>query len=194
MHRTILLLVPLALMAACADEAPTDPSIDIMPSETAESASSSVLRYDGTVLITTQDLQAGLRIVIGLPDNPRDFRLCGGAEGPDSAQYQQSGIDREAVQVLARAESVNVHVYQRSTYRGVCASTPLAQGEGRLVYTDNDFFGSENPRHNSFGFSLHADVVFADGSAGTVHARNQFVVDGDGRFNQVVNFIDLQQR
>lgn len=195
MHRNILLSAPLAFMAACADTPPTAPADERMyADEIAAASEGGVVRFEGTVLIFTQDPAADLRLFIGLPDDPRQLPQCGGTATFDSINYQRSGIDRDAIQVLARAEGVNVHLYRRSTYRGVCVTAPLAQGEGRLVYTDNDYFGSENPRHNSFGFSLLADVAFADGGAGTVHARNQIIIDGSGAFNTVVNFIDLDRR
>lgn len=191
MQRTFSYLVLLSTLAACAETSPTD-----MPARQATiqamDAAPAVYRYEGTVLIATQDPSADLRLIIGLPTVPQQSVLCGGSETFDMASYQESGIDRDAIQALARSGDINVHVYRRSTYAGVCRTTPLAQGTGQLVYTDNDLYGSENPRRNSFGFSLHANVTLAAGGDATVHAENRFVVNSDGTFNMVVNFIELR--
>ncbi len=195
MYRRISFLFALAALAsACSETTSPDASLNPAQNVSLETGSAEVYRDERTVLIGIQDPAADLRLFIGLPADPRQLPQCGGTEGFDTMLYQEVGLSPEPVQVLARSGDVNVHVYRRSTYLGVCRTTPLAQGTGRLVYTDNDFYGSANPRNNSFGFSLHADVTFTAGGGGAVLARSQIVVGNDGTFNSLVNFIQLSQK
>ena len=143
-----------------------------------------VLRFSAGFATGIQDPGTGLVAVAGLPDDPTQDILCGGTEPIASADFQEVGLLQEVIHSLAVGGDVNIHVYDRSTFQNTCVSTPIAQGTGRVMYTDNDRFVS-GTRANTWGFRFQGPVTLATGETTNLEAHNRFIVSPSGEFRLI---------
>ncbi|MEA2766674.1 MAG: hypothetical protein QOK07_3078 [Gemmatimonadaceae bacterium] len=183
----------LAVLAlACSGDPSAPPTANLHPSLAAATSASepNVIRFRDQFAVGVFDPEADLVAFAGLPSNPDDLRDCGGVESFQSADYQFVGVLQRAVKALVVNGNTNLHVFRYSTFVG-CGSVPIAQGTGRVMYTDSDIFYSGG-KNDAWGFRMEGTVTFANGS-GTAHlvAHNRFQIKPDGSFRQIFRDVKL---
>jgi hypothetical protein len=132
-----------------------------------------VLRSGGRVISAFFDLEQDMLVVAGAPEDPMTDRLCGGSALRQFVPVQWVGDFDDIVKQLAMLDAINILVYQPipATPAGaLCATEPIASGTGRLLRTDNDFFGAFG-RANAVLEMLHGTVTLADGGLARLLAR-----------------------
>jgi hypothetical protein len=197
MKRSLALaaLIP-ALFLACNDApagpdlAPTAPRFDFLngPSELPN-----IFRYETQFFVFIFDPQTGLIGLAGAPDDPRQAVPCGGTEPFAIVAVQEAGVIQDVLHGLVVGPEVNLHVYDFATFVNACVSTPIAQGTGRVMYTDNDFFNT-GPGANAWGFRMHGTVTLATGGDAQLTAHNRFIIYPNGEFLRIHRMVRLSNQ
>jgi hypothetical protein len=172
-RRPLLTLAALSLFgSACADApsaplasvgAPAAPRLGIA---NAPAEAGNVLRYSenlyGFFLV---DAESGLILVSGAPTVPSNYWMCpGGTEGTSTRTYQDVRLRDGVVRRLVVGKDVTLTVYRYSDFVGgdplsfICGATPIATGTGRVMLTDNDYYGTAG-RVNTAGIRMHGTVT-----------------------------------
>lgn len=150
-----------------------------------------VIRYGANFAFGIQDPATNLIAFAGLPANPRNFVSCGGTELASVADVQNAGVRQEVIHALVKADDVALHVYDRAAYRGICVSTPIASGVGRLAYVDNDR-DVTGEGANSWGFRMNGAVtLLLEGTSAHLEAHNRFIIWPDGSFRRIYRQVRL---
>ena len=188
--RATLALLALSLFAC--DQPPTaispvGPRLDFLEGPT---TLPNVFRTEANIGISVPDPESGLLVFAGLPNPPSSLIRCGGTVPFDPVSIQTSGQLRDVLQDLRIARDITISVFQLSSFRGPCASTPFAIGEGKAMRTDNDLFTSLT-RANTFAMRVVGDVTGGDGQRYHVNADLRFVVLPDFSFKTVVQSVNL---
>lgn len=136
------------------------------------------------------DFQTGLLAWIGLPTDPTADVGCGGDQELPLVPLQAAGW-LQALNVLAVAKEINIHVYDLNNFEDTCFSPPIAAGTGHMVYTDNDFFNTGTGA-NAFGLEIGGILTSVPGGepvrvTGTVRSLNM----PDGSFQRVTAHLSL---
>jgi hypothetical protein len=99
-------------------------------------------------------------------------------------------VVQRAIKALVVNGNANLHVFRYSTFVG-CGSVPIAQGTGRVMYTDSDAFYTGG-KNDAWGFRMEGTVTFANGG-GTAHlvAHNRFQIQPDGTFRRIFRDVKL---
>ena len=166
--------------------APLQPRLDL----TTGAEFPNVLRFQSAFVFAVQDPETDLIAIAGLPDDPTQGPGCGGSEPLSIADIQWAGVRQEVIHALAKGDDVNLHVYQLSTFQGPCRSSPIAVGEGRITYVDNDRFLS-GTRANTWGFRMGGTVSLAGGGSAHLMAHNRFLILPDGTFSRIFRQVRL---
>jgi hypothetical protein len=172
-RRPFLILASVSLFAsACADTpsapvssigAPTAPRLGLA---NAPAESGNVLRYtDNLYGIFIADPESGLILVSGAPTVPSNYWMCpGGTEGTSTTTHQEVVTRDGVVRKIVVGKDVTLTVYRYSDFVGgdplsfICGATPIATGTGRVMLTDNDYYGTAG-RVNTAGIRMHGTVT-----------------------------------
>jgi hypothetical protein len=149
-----------------------------------------VVRFQLEFVVSIQDPETDLYAFAGLPDDPAQSAFCGGTEPFAILDFQDAGIRKGAIHSVGTGVDVNLDVYQRSTFVDPCVSTPIAEGEGRLMYVDNDAFLT-GTAGVSWGFRMGGDVTLVGGESAHLMAHNHFLIHPDGTFRRVFRQVRL---
>jgi len=185
------LFLPLLALACSGD--PTAPrTADLHPSFAVASSAAepNVIRFSDQFAVAIFDPETDLVAIAGLPADPMQSVACGGTEPFAFADFQFVGVLQDAIKALVKGDPVNLHVYRFSTFEDICVSTPIAQGVGRVMYTDNDIFftGGGN---NAWGFRMEGPVTLASGGTSNLMAHNRFQIMPDGSFRRIFRQVRL---
>jgi hypothetical protein len=192
MRPSPLLLVSSFALACAVDStsppsAPLNPRLDVAP---AAPEFPNVVRFQDQFVVSIQDPETDLIAFAGLPDDPTQSAFCGGTEPFAIVDFLDTGVRKGAFHSVGVGEDVNLHVYQRSTFVSPCVSSPIAVGEGRLMYVDNDVALSGDAGA-SWGFRMGGDVTLVGGGSAHLMAHNRFQVLPDGTFRRVFRQVRL---
>jgi hypothetical protein len=152
-----------------------------------------VFRVKGEFAVGILDDETDLIAIAGLPANPLQLVDCGGPEGVQVADWQFVGDKiQAAIKALVKLDPANLFVYRLSTFVDPCVSTPLAQGTGRVMYTDSDIFytGGGN---DAWGFRMEGTVTLATGGTAHLLAHNRFQIKPDGSFRRIFRHVTLNR-
>ena len=182
-----------ALLFACSDApagpdpAPAAPRFSFLngPDELPN-----VFRFETEFVVLIFDPVTGLVALAGAPDDPSEAVPCGGTEPFAFVAVQEAGVIQDVLHGLVVGPEVNLHVYDFATFVDPCVSTPIAQGTGRVMYTDNDLFNA-GPGANSWGFRMHGDVTLLSGERAHLVASNHFIIWPDGTFSRIYRRVRL---
>lgn len=197
MKRSLALaaLIP-ALFLACSDvpagpdPAPAAPRFNFL---NGPSQLPNVVRYQDQFFVFIFDPETGLIALAGAPDDPREAFLCpGGTEPFALVAVQDAGLIQDVIHALVVGPEVNLHVYDFATFTNACVSTPIAQGTGRVMYTDNDRFATGS-RTNAWGFRMHGEVTLASNGDAHLVAHNRFTFR-DGEFRLIHRMVRLSNQ
>jgi hypothetical protein len=182
----------LALLALACSGDPTAPRTpDLHPSFDVAPNVPNVFRVRGEFATGILDTETDLIAIAGLPANPKDLVDCGGAELLQIANWQFVGDKLQAaIKALVKLDPANLVVYRLSTFVDLCVSTPLAQGTGRVMYTDSDIFytgGGED----SWGFRMEGTVTLASGGTAHLLAHNRWQIQTDGTVRRIFRQVKL---
>jgi hypothetical protein len=190
--RSIPALSLAVLALACSGDPSAPPTANLHPSLAAANspAEANVIRFRDQFAVGIFDPEDDLVAWAGLSSNPDDLADCGGVEPYQSADIQWVGVLQRAVKALVVNSDANLHVFRLSTFVG-CGSVPIAQGKGRLMYTDSDAFYTGG-KNDAWGFRMEGTVTFADGS-GTAHlvAHNRWQINPDGTMRLIFRDVKL---
>lgn len=184
--RPVPLLFLALLSLACAGDPTTPPSHPIQHSSVAQyssvaassAAEPNVIRFADEFAVGIYDPEADLVAWAGLPSNPDNLIGCGGTEPYQSGDFQFVGVLHDAIRALVKADHVNLHVFRLSTFGG-CGSVPIAQGVGRLMYTDSDIFW-DGEGNDTWGFRMEGTVALASGGTAHLVAHNRWQIQPNG--------------
>ena len=191
--RTAVAALLIFAAIACAGDptrpefSPRGPSLNVAG---AADDAPNVWRYQAEFAFGIQDPETDLTAFAGLPHNPRESVQCGGAEPFAIADFHDAGVQQGVIHRLVEASSVNLHVYRRSTFRGFCVSTPIAQGTGRMMVNDNDVFVTGSGA-NAWGFRMEGRVALVSGGDAALMAHNRFLILPDGSFRRIFRMVRL---
>lgn len=149
-----------------------------------------VVRFQDQFVFSIQDPETDLIAFAGAPDDPAQAVPCGGDQPFAIVDFQDAGVRQGVIHRLVTGDDVNLHVFRLSTFVSPCVSIPIAVGEGRLMYVDNDTFLS-GTRANSWGFRMGGDVTLVGGGSAHLIAHNRFQVLPDGTFRRVFRQVRL---
>jgi hypothetical protein len=190
--RPSLLLLATSFALGCAVDstgplsAPLHTRLDVT---TAGPEFPNVVRFQDQFVVSIQDPATDLIVFAGLPDDPTQSDICGGDEPFGIIDFQAAGL-RQGVEIVVAKGEVNLDVYRLSTFAGPCVSTPIAEGTGRVVYTDNDAFITGNGG-NSWGFHIGGEVALVGGGSAQLVAHNRFQILPDDTFRRVFRQVRL---
>jgi hypothetical protein len=159
-----------------------------------------VFRFEGQFATGIQDPETDLFAFAGLPDSPKMSAAClGGTEPFATVDIQFVGELQEVIHRLVVGGDVNLHVYRLTGFMGFCRSTPIAQGIGRVMNTDNDLLAltSGFPGADAWGFRMNGQVTLTTAvGGGDAHlvAHNRFIIWPDGDFRRIYRKVDLSAR
>jgi hypothetical protein len=191
MRPSPLLLVS-SFALACAVDSTSPPSTPLHPRLDATAAAPefpNVVRFQDQFVVSIQDPETDLIAFAGLPDDPTQSASCGGDEPFGIIDFHSAGLRQGVEHVVAKGE-VNLDVYRLSTFAGPCVSTPIAEGTGRVIYTDNDAFITGNGGV-SWGFRMEGHVTLVGGGSAHLLAHNRFQVLPDDTFRRVFRQVRL---
>lgn len=190
LRRAALPLLALSLLA-CEQPptvmSPVEPGLDFLQGPT---ELPNVFRTEAGIGISVPDPESGLIVFAGLPNPPSSLIRCGGTVPFDPVSIQTSGQLRDVLQDLRIGRDITISVFNLSSFRGPCASTPFAVGQGMAMRTDNDLATSLT-RANTFAMRVGGDVSTANGDRYHVNAELRFVVLPDFSFKTVVQSVHL---
>ena len=152
-----------------------------------------VLRSGGRVISAFFDFEQDMLVVAGAPEDPTTDRLCGGSEPRQFVPVQWVGDFDDIVKQLAMLDDINILVYQPiplTPAGALCATEPIASGIGRLLRTDNDFFGAFG-RANAVVELVHGTVTLADGGLARLLARFNALGSPEGELRRFETTIQL---
>ena len=205
MHRALVAALLSCTVAAACHDGPTLPPEtsasrslpSFLGSGNAPDALPNVIRLGEEYGIQIGDPSSDLVAVAGLPADPQQVAFCGGPEGFQIATVQDVGALQDVAHRIGVNDAVNLHVYRFTGFQGVCASTPIARGVGRLMITDNDVFASPDgfPGANIWGFTITGPVTLTDGTSAHLIAHNRFFLDPQFEsMRRVFRHIELSTR
>jgi hypothetical protein len=183
-----------ALLLACSDapggSTPFAPEFNFLngPSELPN-----VFRFEDQFVALIFDPQTGLVALAGAPADPAAAVPCGGSEPFAVVQFQDAGQIRAVIHSLVVGPEVNLHVYDLATFINPCVSTPIAQGTGRFMYTDNDVFVTGSGA-DAFGFRMHGEVTLTSGESAHLEAHNRFIIWPNGEFRRIYRQVRLSSQ
>ena len=188
--------VAVALMtSACGDTEPLAPATPAVENPqylySNGPSTPNVFRYSDSFAFGVADDRSGLIAWAGLPSDPTQAVDCGGNQTAEPVPLQLAGLN-QALNVLAVAQEINIHVYGPNTaLEDTCFAPPIASGTGHLVYTDNDV-AVTGPGAESFGLSLVGVVTTIPGGE-TLRLQGQWrwLVSPDGEFQQITSHLSL---
>lgn len=186
--------LPLALLAlACSGDPTASRTANIHPSfDVASGApeSPNVIHFRDQFATAIIDLNTDLIAWAGLPADPKQFLDCGGVETLQIADIQFVGVLQSAIKALVKLDPANLVVYRLSTFVDPCVSTPLAQGTGRVMYTDSDIFDTGRAT-DSWGFRMEGTVTLASGGTAHLLAHNRWHIQPDGTLRRIFRQVKL---
>ena len=185
----------LALLALACSGDPTAPRTpDLHPSFDVASSPQNVpnvFRVRGEFATGILDTETDLIAWAGLPADPTQLVDCGGAELLQIANWQFVGDKLQAaIKALVKLDPANLAVYRLSTFVDPCVSKPLAQGTGRVMYTDSDIFYTGG-REDSWGFRMEGTVTLASGGTAHLLAHNRWQIQTDGTVRRIFRQVKL---
>jgi hypothetical protein len=145
-----------------------------------------VFRFETRFPVVVADLTRGLVVVTNFPEDPRTRPPCGGTNPADFAPIQEAGQITEVIKMLSNDQDASLHVYNLADIPGAggffpnnaafCTAMWIARGQGRMVYTDNDWTGS-GPGSNTWRVQMTGQVVMEDGGASAqLNASQHFMI------------------
>ena len=150
-----------------------------------------VFRTSDHFVFPVPDFQAGLLAWVGLAADPTQELGCPGGSLPlTSTPLQVAGV-YNALNLLAVAEEINIHVYDINTYEDTCFSPFIAAGTVHMVFTDNAL-GVPKPGDNA-GIALQGTVTAIPGGE-TLRVQGEvraFFSPIDGSFQWVTSRLTL---
>lgn len=185
--RPSLLLLATSFALGCAVDSTGPPTAPVQPRLVAATAGPefpNVVRFQGEFVFSIQDPTTDLIAWAGAPDDPAAAIPCGGDQPFAIVDFQDAGVRQDVIHRLVKGDPVNLHVFRLSTFVNPCVSSPIAVGEGRLMYVDNDAFLSGSGT-NSWGFRMGGEVTLVGGGTAHLMAHNRFQVFPDGTFRRV---------
>ena len=191
------LAAAIALMtSACGDTEPAAPATPAVANPqylySNGPSTPNVFRISGSdIAFGLSDDQSGLIAWAGLPTDPTQAIDCGGNETAEPIPLQLAGLN-QALNVLAVAQEINIHVYgPNTTLEDTCFAQPIASGTGHMVYTDNDV-AVAGPGAESFGLTLVGIVTTIPGGE-TLRLQGQWrwLISPDGGFVPVTGHLSL---
>lgn len=143
-----------------------------------------VLSYEKGYAVSIRDAETGLIAWAGLPDDPKMLATCnlGGGEVYNPVDFHDVGALQDVIHRLRMGEDVNLHVYQLAGFQGICTSSFIAQGVGRLMTADNDqqALTSGFPGADSWGVHISGVVTLQTGGEALLVAHNRWIIPPDG--------------
>jgi hypothetical protein len=137
------------------------------------------------------DDQSGLVAWAGLPTDPTQAVDCGGTQTGEPIPLQLAGLN-QALNVLAVAREINIHVYDiNTTLEDTCFIPPIAAGTGHMVYTDNDV-ADTGPGAEAFGLTLVGIVTtITGGETLRLEGEQHWLVSPDEEFRVLSSHLSL---
>ena len=168
-------LLPVLLVACTDTQAPIDqqPLFDFA---NAPPQSGIVERGDGVWAVSWSDSKTGWRVVFGADM----LEFCSGIVDFDEVHWADKVLPQETERIvdLSKKGEARTSVWPFMAFDCGLFTTvdPLASGLSVLISTDNDFYGSNNPNTNSWGFRAHGTLAWtADGSPAHFSFHRQLV-------------------
>lgn len=178
---SVLLVVP-----ACEREAvaPVDAAVPAFSwMNNPDNGNPRIVRFEEEFILCWSDAENGLRachstIPLGDADEPD----CGPQEVLDPVERQDVGLFDPNVEFFVNWLHAHVKgevwiTVRDETQPGSCFDNELiAEGRGKVHYTDNDLFGAgpEHPNTNAFGFRAQGQLITPEGATvqynGHVHS------------------------
>lgn len=192
MKRSIALLVFVSALVVACDRGPatgpqraaptaTGPRFDFL---NGPDTLPNVVRFDVGYAVGIQDPVTNLIAWAGLPDTPSLLATChlGGDAAFQTVDVQDAGALQDVVHRIRLGDGINLHVFAFTGFTGICSSTPIAQGVGRLTNEDNDHDAlvSGFPGANTWGWHMEGPVTLATGGDASLVAHNRFVTPPEG--------------
>lgn len=192
------MLAVAALMASgCGDSEPAAPTAAAVakPQNLYSNGPSTlnVFRTTDGFVFGLPDLQTGLLAWVGLPTDPTQDAGCGngGNQTLQQVPMQFAGV-YQAVNLLAVAQEINIHVYDISTFEDTCFSPFIAAGTVHMVFGDNDV-AAAGPGADAFGFTIQGIVTgYPGGEPLRVQGEVRSLISPiDGSFQRVTTRLTL---
>lgn len=155
-----------------------------------------VVRSEAAFFFTIADFDQDLIVISGAPADSSKVIFCGGTEGPEPVPAQYVGDDEGPIKALSVARETYLRVYQpigpsRGLFRRkLCLSTPIAQGYGTHLRTDNDLTGVGG-RANSATEKMYGTLALATGGSVRLMATFHYTFLADGTLQQLKSTVDL---
>jgi len=187
--RTIPILLITAIALGCTPDPTAPASLTSQHSQpalmSASQAEPNVIRFGSEYFFGITDTDTDLLAFAGLPTDPKNWYGCGGTEPPQTVSFQYTGLQQDAIKGLMSDGDVNLVVYQYSTYQGICWSTPIAQGKGRVTYVDNNVFFSPTTHGDEYGWHMEGAVTLASGGGAHLMAHNRWQALPNGTYRRI---------
>lgn len=191
MRRFIPMLLAFLALACSGDPtAPRTPDLHPSFGVASSAAEPNVIRFSDQFAVAIFDPETDLVAFAGLPADPMKSTDCGGAEPFAFADWHFAGVLQDAIKALVKADPVNLHVYRLSTFVDICVSTPIAQGVGRVMYTDSDVFYTGG-RNDAWGFRMGGTVSLASGGTAHLLAHNRWQIFPNGTLRRIFRQVKL---
>ena len=139
-----------AIALPCEATAPSVSAPALAPGVRSASVSSTsadiphVVRSEAAFFFTIVDFDRDLIIISGAAADSSELKFCGGTEGAEPVPVQYVGAEDGPIKALSVAHDTYIRVYRPIGpftglfRRKLCQSTPIAQGHGTHLRTDND--------------------------------------------------------
>ena len=202
MNRAIRFTLAAFVVASCDAPArtPTEPPRAAAPPQMDFSNGPSelphVVRSDVNLFFVIADFERDLVVVSGAPEDASQLAICGGTEGPEPVPVQFVGSDEGVIKALSVARDTYIRVYSPiGSFRGffrrkLCLTTPIAEGYGTHLRTDNDLTAAGG-RGNSATEKMYGTLQLATGGTARLNATFHYTYLPDGTLQQLKSTVDL---
>ena len=193
--RTLPLLLAVSIALGCAADTTAPHSLVVQGPRLAlvdaASAEPNVVRFGSEFYFGITDTETDLLAFAGFPIDPKNWYGCWGGEPLQTVRFQYTGLQQDAIKGLMSNANVNLVVYKYSTYQGVCWSTPLATGTGRVTYVDNNVFGTPTSYGDDYGFRMEGAMTLAAGGTANLMAHNRWQALPTGIYRRIFRQVRL---
>jgi hypothetical protein len=193
--RRLSLFLAAVMATGCAGDSTAPDAITVQGAPSAlmdgGSAEPNVVRFGSEYFFGITDTETDLLAFAGLPADPKNWYGCFGGEPLQTVSFQYTGLQQDAIKGLMSSGNVNLVVYRNSTYQGICWSTPIATGTGRVTYVDNNVFGTPTTHGDEYGWHMEGTVTLANGTSAHLIAHNRWQALPNGTFRRIFRQVRL---
>lgn len=157
-----------------------------------------VSRFDVNIFFTIADFDRDLVVVTGAPADSSKLTFCGGTEGAEPVPVQFVGSDDGVTKALSVARDTYIRVYSPiGSFNGFfrrkfCNSTPIAQGYGTHLRTDNDLL-LVGGRSNAATEKAYGTLALASGGTARLMATYHYTFLADGTLKVLNSTVRLTE-